>query len=339
MSNKMFPPEKTVPVTEEKNMSITSSYEQVTGMLVQEKETITFGPVDDERTIFSSVDMSLTEIQSSADGETQTSHGLTSPERLRDESVPNKVLADLNAFTPSGYQAEPRRAPAVHNLNELVACTESDSHSHVQERFVSSQDKPYMSSTVLIDQEEEREVVTEDISVIQCRKSVDPRVSAEPVPKHTDINQIGSLSPSQTAPNSKNCIQMSDKQPASPEVSSGLPFEERETVLDAKQALQRFIHSQLARMSPPAPIITTDRDRQARSRHLDQDSDSDRIPVGKPTRFPKQRVVPQHVIHSDKEYYEGKPESEKLFDDFLKDELNGNLKMRNIKPLKKNGPK
>ena len=141
----MFPPEKTVPVTEEKNMSITSSYEQVTGMLVQGKETLSSGPVDDARTIFSSVDMSLTDIESTADGETQNSHGLTSPERLRDESVPDKVLAELNAFTP-GYQAEPRRAPAVHNLNELVACTESDNLSHVLERFVSTQDKQYSHS-------------------------------------------------------------------------------------------------------------------------------------------------------------------------------------------------
>jgi len=335
----MFPPEKTEPVTEEKNMSIASSYEQVTGMLVQEKETISSGPVDDARTIFSSVDMSLTGIQSSTDGENQNSQGLSSQERLRDESVPDKVLADFDSLIPtSGYQAEPKRAPAVHNLNELVACTESDSHSHVQERFVSTQDKQYMSSTVLLEQEEEREVVTEDISVIQCRKSVDPRVSAEPDHKHTDNNQIGSLCPSQTAPNSTNCIQMSDRQSASPEVSSGLPLEEREAIFDAKQALQRFIHSQLARMSPPEPAIT-ERDRQTRSRHLEQESDSGRTHVGKPTWFPKQRVVPQHVIYSDDDYYKGKPESEKLFDEFLKDELNGNLKMRHIKPLKKNGPK
>jgi len=238
-----------------------------------------------------------------------------SPEILRGEAGPAPAAPVLaTCFAPRAeHGCQARRAPAVDSLEYLV------DYRHDQQRQVPGQVRQVMSSTVMIGQGEE-EIVKEDISVIHARASMDPRVSREPAPPIFE--------------------EVSDEHNG----SSDAPGFLHEVTEDGEpDALRRFILNQLGTMSPPA---TSNRSSQSSNQCTwDTASSSVNTTTGsgkgctttasskKYTMKP--RVVPELNFFTDQEIYRGKPTSEKLFDEFLEDEANDNLRMRKMVPLRK----
>merc|ERR1719233_2707277 len=90
-------------------------------------------------------------------------------------------------------------------------------------------------------------------------------------------------------------------------------------------------------MSPPANSISVGQ--SINQRALDTGMSSANLLTGSGDSSKKYtikaRVVPELNFYTDQEIYRGRPISEKLFDEFLEDEANGNLTIRKMVPLRK----
>ena len=232
-----------------------------------------------------------------------------SPEILRGEAQP---VSAVTSFVPT---VEPRcqrgKAPSVDILEHLVE------NRHDQEEQVPGQVRQVMSSTVMVGQGED-EIVKEDISIIQVRQSIDPRVSKEPTLQkygetETSEEQMGPLAG----------------------FTSDVPEE------GEPDALRKFILDQLGTMSPPHPPVTSfirigqSQPRRTMSNSVHMGSRLDKGTTCSKKWITEPRVVPELKLYTDKEIYRGRPVSERLFDEFLENEARGNLKMRKIVPLRK----
>ena len=237
------------------------------------------------------------------------SHAVDSSSEIsRDEAGPASVVSTyLVPQAEQGCQA--RRAPAVISLEYLV---ENRGDQEMQDP---GQVRQVLSSTVMVGQEEE-EIVKEDISVIHPRESMDPRVTREP--EFLSLDEI----------------QASEEQMTSSDVPGSLAG-----VTEEGEPLRRFILNQLGTMSPPATFIRISQSinqcpLNTGSSSVDLLTGSGKSSITN-TNTIKPRVVPELNFFTDQEIYRGRPVSEKLFDEFLEDEANGNLIMRKMVPLRR----